>query len=186
MAFFLSLLLSFFVQTHKSSYRKHLKADFFIYLSFLQLTNLQNIILVAEKCSFLLPLLHFSFKLAKITAYRMQIYLFQAVSSFQFLDWTNITTKQFTCIELLEIKLFSILLIFFFFFKTKINLYNIMIKLGIKYMTGYHFPFIYIVLLITVDGQAFPVLFIAPEIGHNKTSYTQMLMMCEWHLVNWG
>ena len=33
-------------------------------------------------------------------------------------------------------------------------------------MTNYYFPIIYIVPLISVDGQASPRLFIAPEIRH--------------------
>ena len=35
-------------------------------------------------------------------------------------------------------------------------------------MTDYYFPTIYIVLLISVDGQDSPRLFIAPEIRHEK------------------
>ena len=35
-------------------------------------------------------------------------------------------------------------------------------------MTNYYFPIIYIVPLISVDGQASPRLFIAPEIRHEK------------------
>ena len=38
-------------------------------------------------------------------------------------------------------------------------------------MTNYYIPIIYIVLLISVDGQASPRLFIAPEIRHEKISY---------------
>ena len=40
-------------------------------------------------------------------------------------------------------------------------------------MTNYYFPIIYIVPLISVDGQAFPRLFITPEIRHEKISYIQ-------------
>ena len=39
-------------------------------------------------------------------------------------------------------------------------------------MTNYYFPIINIVPLISVDGQAPPRLFIAPEIRHEKNSYT--------------
>ena len=39
-------------------------------------------------------------------------------------------------------------------------------------MTNYYFPIIYIVPLISIDGQASPRLFIAPEIRHEKISYT--------------
>ena len=39
-------------------------------------------------------------------------------------------------------------------------------------MTNYYIPIIYIVPLISVDGQASPRLFIAPEIRHEKISYT--------------
>ena len=39
-------------------------------------------------------------------------------------------------------------------------------------MTNYFFPIIYIVPLISVDGQASPRLFIAPEIRHEKISYS--------------
>ena len=38
-------------------------------------------------------------------------------------------------------------------------------------MTNYYFPIIYIVPLISIDGQASPRLFIAPEIRHEKISY---------------
>ena len=38
-------------------------------------------------------------------------------------------------------------------------------------MTNYYIPIIYIVPLISVDGQASPRLFIAPEIRHEKISY---------------
>ena len=38
-------------------------------------------------------------------------------------------------------------------------------------MTNYYFPIIYIVPLISVDGQASPRLFIALEIRHEKISY---------------
>ena len=38
-------------------------------------------------------------------------------------------------------------------------------------MTNYYFPIIFIVPLISVDGQASPRLFIAPEIRHEKSSY---------------
>ena len=38
-------------------------------------------------------------------------------------------------------------------------------------MTNYYIPIIYIVLLISVDGQASPRLFIALEIRHEKISY---------------
>ena len=38
-------------------------------------------------------------------------------------------------------------------------------------MTNYYIPIIYIVPLISVDGQASPSLFIAPEIRHEKISY---------------
>ena len=38
-------------------------------------------------------------------------------------------------------------------------------------MINYYIPNIYIVLLIRVDGQASPRLFIAPEIRHEKISY---------------
>ena len=38
-------------------------------------------------------------------------------------------------------------------------------------MTNYYFFIIYIVPLISVDGQASPRLFIAPEIRHEKISY---------------
>ena len=38
-------------------------------------------------------------------------------------------------------------------------------------MTNYYIPNIYIVPLISVDGQASPRLFIAPEIRHEKISY---------------
>ena len=38
-------------------------------------------------------------------------------------------------------------------------------------MTNWYFPIIHIVPLISVDGQASPRLFIAPEIRHEKTSY---------------
>ena len=38
-------------------------------------------------------------------------------------------------------------------------------------MTNYYIPSIYIVPLISVDGQASPRLFIAPEIRHEKISY---------------
>ena len=37
-------------------------------------------------------------------------------------------------------------------------------------MTNYYFPIIYIVPLISVDGQAPPRLFIAPEIRHKQNS----------------
>ena len=36
-------------------------------------------------------------------------------------------------------------------------------------MTNYYIPIIYIVPLISVDGQASPRLFIAPEIRHEKS-----------------
>ena len=39
-------------------------------------------------------------------------------------------------------------------------------------MTNYYIPIIYIVPLISVDGQVSPRLFIAPEIRHEKISYT--------------
>ena len=38
-------------------------------------------------------------------------------------------------------------------------------------MTNYYFPIIYIVPLISIDDQASPRLFIAPEIRHEKISY---------------
>ena len=38
-------------------------------------------------------------------------------------------------------------------------------------MTNCYFPIIYIVPLISIDGQASPRLFIAPEIRHEKISY---------------
>ena len=38
-------------------------------------------------------------------------------------------------------------------------------------MTNYYIPITYIVPLISVDGQASPRLFIAPEIRHEKISY---------------
>ena len=38
-------------------------------------------------------------------------------------------------------------------------------------MTNYYIPIIYIVPIISVDGQASPRLFIAPEIRHEKISY---------------
>ena len=38
-------------------------------------------------------------------------------------------------------------------------------------MTNYYIPITYIVPLISVDGQASPRLFIAPEICHEKISY---------------
>ena len=38
-------------------------------------------------------------------------------------------------------------------------------------MTNYYIPIIYIVPLISVDGQASPRLFIAPKIRHEKISY---------------
>ena len=38
-------------------------------------------------------------------------------------------------------------------------------------MTNYYIPIIYIVPLISVEGQASPRLFIAPEICHEKISY---------------
>ena len=41
-------------------------------------------------------------------------------------------------------------------------------------MTNYYIPIIYIVPLISVDGQASPRLFIAPEIRHEKISYRQI------------
>ena len=40
-------------------------------------------------------------------------------------------------------------------------------------MTNYYIPIIYIVPLISVDGQASPRLFIAPEIRHEKISYAK-------------
>ena len=40
-------------------------------------------------------------------------------------------------------------------------------------MTNYYIPTIYIVPLISDDGQASPRLFIAPEIRHEKISYWQ-------------
>ena len=43
-------------------------------------------------------------------------------------------------------------------------------------MTNYYFPIIYIVLLISVDGQASPRLFIAPEIRHEKISYKSVII----------
>ena len=39
-------------------------------------------------------------------------------------------------------------------------------------MTNYYFPIIYIVPLISIDGQASPKLFIAPEIRHEQISYS--------------
>ena len=44
-------------------------------------------------------------------------------------------------------------------------------------MTNYYFPIIYIILLIGVDGQASPRLFIAPEIRHEKISYSPQFMI---------
>ena len=41
-------------------------------------------------------------------------------------------------------------------------------------MTNYYFPIIYIVPLISIDGQASPRLFIAPEIRHEKISYSSL------------
>ena len=38
-------------------------------------------------------------------------------------------------------------------------------------MTNYYIPIIYIVPIISVDDQASPRLFIAPEIRHEKISY---------------
>ena len=43
-------------------------------------------------------------------------------------------------------------------------------------MTNYYIPTIYIVPLISVDGQASPRLFIAPEIRHEKISYSDKLI----------
>ena len=51
-------------------------------------------------------------------------------------------------------------------------------------MTNYYFPIIYIVPLISVDGQASPRLFIAPEIRHEKISYTFKLET-DYKLCNW-
>ena len=45
-------------------------------------------------------------------------------------------------------------------------------------MTNYYFPIIYIVPLTSVDGQASPRLFIAPEIRHEKTSCTETMNLC--------
>ena len=42
-------------------------------------------------------------------------------------------------------------------------------------MTNYYFPIINIVPLISIDGQASPRLFIAPEIRHEKISYEILL-----------
>ena len=42
-------------------------------------------------------------------------------------------------------------------------------------MTNYYIPIIYIVPLISFDGQASPRLFIAPEIRHEKISYGKLL-----------
>ena len=41
-------------------------------------------------------------------------------------------------------------------------------------MTNYYILIIYIVPLISVDGQASPRLFIAPEIRHEKISYSRV------------
>ena len=41
-------------------------------------------------------------------------------------------------------------------------------------MTNYYIPIIYIVPLISVDGQASPRLFIAPEIRHEKISFRNL------------
>ena len=46
-------------------------------------------------------------------------------------------------------------------------------------MTNYYIPIIYIVPLISVDGQASPRLFIAPEIRHEKISYYFILHVSE-------
>ena len=45
------------------------------------------------------------------------------------------------------------------------------LSLWLKCMTNYYFPIIYIVPLISIDGQASPRLFIASEIRHEKISY---------------
>ena len=44
-------------------------------------------------------------------------------------------------------------------------------------MTNYYIPIIYIVPLISVDGQASPSLFIAPEIRHEKISYIIKILL---------
>ena len=48
-------------------------------------------------------------------------------------------------------------------------------------MANYYIPIIYIVPIISVDGQASPRLFIAPEIRHEKISYIfkNMIMLFE-------
>ena len=46
-------------------------------------------------------------------------------------------------------------------------------------MTNYYIPIIYIVPLISVDGQASPRLFIAPEIRHKKSPIGFMLSSIE-------
>ena len=49
-------------------------------------------------------------------------------------------------------------------------------------MTTYYFPIIYIVPLISIDGQASPRLFIAPEIRHEKISYNTNACILTSHL----
>ena len=51
-------------------------------------------------------------------------------------------------------------------------------------MTNYYFPIICIVPLISVDGQASPRLFIAPEIRHEKISYTVKVFLQQRLLVS--
>ena len=52
-------------------------------------------------------------------------------------------------------------------------------------MTNYYIPIIYIVPLISVDGQASPRLFIAPEIRPEKISYSQTLQPFPFCLTNY-
>ena len=81
--------------------------------------------------------------------------------------------KQFSCVSLCSVALsqgenledYWQVIIRFIFIKTNINLF----KFGLKCMTNYYFPIIYIVPLISIDGQASPRLFIAPEMRHKKS-----------------
>ena len=50
-------------------------------------------------------------------------------------------------------------------------------------MTNYYIPIIYIVPLISVDGQASPRLFIAPEIRHKKISYVKNVSLSQNNII---
>ena len=80
--------------------------------------------------------------------------------------------KQFSCVSLCSIALsqgenledYWQVIIRFIFIKTNMNLFKLVAKMHNKLL----FPIIYIVPLISVDGQASPRLVIAPEIRHEK------------------